>query len=52
MPDVFQEDVAINRQVFLDHPKRDFTTVPMPQSALPTREEVEANLRKWGFERS
>jgi ferredoxin len=50
-PDVFEEDIAINKQVFLDHPKEDFTIYPERILPRPRRSEIEANLKKWGFER-
>jgi len=51
LPEAFDEDRAINAAVFEIHPKPDFTTAPLPLTERPTREEIEANLAKWGFRR-
>jgi ferredoxin len=52
MPDVFADDVNVNQSVFADHPKSDFTTTPLPLTEHPSRNQIEANLHKWGFKRS
>ena len=51
MPDVFVDDIEINRAVFDAHPKEEFTTRPEPIMQRPSRAEIETNLKKWGFER-
>ena len=50
-PDVFVEDIEINRNVFEDHTKEEFTIRPERILPRPKRPEIEANLKKWGFER-
>ncbi len=51
IPDVFVDDVEINREIFATHTKSDFTTSPLPLTEHPSREAIEANLKKWGFDR-
>ena len=51
VPELFQEDTQINAQVFQDHPKDDFTVKPEPISKNPSKEVVEANYEKWGYQR-
>jgi ferredoxin len=50
-PDVFIDDIGINKQVFGDHSKEDFITDPVQLKPRPRRAEIEENLRKWGFKR-
>jgi ferredoxin len=51
VPDIFKEDIEINAQVFQVHPKEDFTTTPEPIKSHPTPEEIEANYKKWGYQK-
>ncbi|MEE9225916.1 MAG: ferredoxin family protein [Bacteroidota bacterium] len=49
VPEIFKEDTEINAQIFKDHPPEHFTTEPAPIKRHPTKEDVEANKKKWGF---
>ncbi|MEX1274835.1 MAG: ferredoxin family protein [Bacteroidota bacterium] len=51
VPEIFQEDTAINAQVFEAHPKEEFTITPEPNKSHPSPEEVEANHKKWGYQK-
>jgi ferredoxin len=49
VPEIFQEDIQINAQVFKDHTTDEFTTNVTPIKQKPTPEDVEENKKKWGF---
>ena len=49
VPEIFQEDIQRNAQVFEDHAAQDFTTTPTPIKKHPTPEEVAENKKKWGY---
>lgn len=50
-PEIFKEDIELNVKIFQDHPKEEFTTTPEPIKQHPSPEEVEANYKKWGYQK-
>lgn len=49
VPDVFKDDVALNRKII--EISSDFKVAPRDSNAkAPTPEQVEANKRKWGLD--
>jgi ferredoxin len=51
-PEIFEEDIEINRKVFEDHDKDEFTVEPERLREPPTDEEVQENYKKWGYDPS
>ncbi|HZV12098.1 MAG TPA: ferredoxin family protein [Candidatus Kapabacteria bacterium] len=51
VPEVFQEDIGINAQVFKDHAKDQFTITPDAIREHPSPEEVDKNFEKWGYKK-
>ncbi len=49
VPDIFEEDAAINARIFESHPKDDFTITPLAIHQNPKQEEIEENYRKWSY---
>jgi ferredoxin len=49
VPSIFKDDIALNART-LDRPD-DFAVPEVVDKRTPTPEEIEANKRKWGFER-
>ena len=50
-PDIFKEDIEINVQVFQAHTKEELTTTPEPILQHPTPEQIDANYKKWGYQK-
>jgi Fe-S-cluster-containing hydrogenase component 2 len=50
VPDVFQEEIEMNREIFEDHSGDELTTDCTPIKQAPTPEEVAENKKKHGYE--
>lgn len=51
VPEIFQEDTAINADIFNNIERKDFTVTPDRIKEDPTPDEVLENEKKWGYER-
>ncbi len=51
VPEIFKDDTEINAQIFQAHPKEEFTTTPTPILEHPSPDQIEANYKKWGYQK-